>query len=774
MALADFTALSNDERLYLRSEGGPSETSSVVDGWPDSSGNSDATMANSATPAYVSDPGDGNGPVSRHTADNGFVYGYTTGATWTWFGAFDLTSVSGFHNVISDTGGSGTFDLYANGTTWTIDEAAGSATFGSAAATGTIYRMIVVRTASAVRVWINGVEQTLSSSITPTGTPSLVTAAYGGSGAPWDGDWYCHGVFSSDLSGSISALDAAIQEEIDGAVIELTAETGSFTETGVAAGLIADRAIAADTGSFALTGIAATLSPSGASLTAETGSFTETGIAAAFSVARNLVAETGTFTHTGVDAGLTTDATLAADTGSFTHTGQDATLTAGVMLAAETGAFTHTGVAATPVRSTLADAFDGSGALDNFQTIGAADLPDVSEAAGRYLAEVDDNTGNVTTFLDGDTGRFDYRWIAFPFDFTYRNIGVGVSAAATQTAPTYTTEDPYLFAGGHVNADPDNPTDLSQHFVVGLRGSTSFAGQGRTIEGKTTASASSSINSLNSNATDVLTGTRADIRIKGNADNSIQYFWSEPGAESWSEHTMPGSAPSWPDVVAVGIITYAFGTDLVPFVGTADGIEETPTPTLTAETGAFVETGQNATLAAALTMAAETAAFAHTGQNAGLSSGFNLAADTGSFAETGVDASLIAARSLTAEVGSVAHTGVAASLINARHLGADVGDFVHTGQDVTFSAGVALTADTGAFTETGQDAALQRGALLTAASGSFAWSGIAAALTASDLAAIASVTVSVSEPFTATAVASDPFTATAVVGEPFTATVAVT
>ena len=46
------------------------------------------------------------------------------------------------------------------------------------------------------------------------------------------------------------------------------------------------------------------------------------------------------------------------------------------------------------------------------------------------------------------------------------------------------------------------------------------------------------------------------------------------GTSTTAPATLPGQAPDYPNAVYVGLITYAFGTNGVPFVGTADAIED--------------------------------------------------------------------------------------------------------------------------------------------------------------------------------------------------------
>lgn len=148
----------------------------------------------------------------------------------------------------------------------------------------------------------------------------------------------------------------------------LTAESGSYTLTGQAAGLLAARTVVAEQGSYALTGQDATLTKS-ILLLAEQGSYALTGQSAGLFASRQLLAEQGAYALSGQDATLTytpagaytltansgsyalagQDAalllarTLVAAQGSYALTGQDATLSSGKILLAASGSYTLTG-----------------------------------------------------------------------------------------------------------------------------------------------------------------------------------------------------------------------------------------------------------------------------------------------------------------------------------------------------------------------------------------------------------------------------------------------
>ncbi len=128
----------------------------------------------------------------------------------------------------------------------------------------------------------------------------------------------------------------------------ITASTGSFTETGVAATLLANRLLAggAAPGSFTLTGISATLvvAAAGISLTVAPGAFTESGVTATLVTGRLLAggAVPGVFTETGFAATLAITArVLVAIPGAFALTGVAATLSVGGGAGGQTGPFAY-------------------------------------------------------------------------------------------------------------------------------------------------------------------------------------------------------------------------------------------------------------------------------------------------------------------------------------------------------------------------------------------------------------------------------------------------
>lgn len=218
------------------------------------------------------------------------------------------------------------------------------------------------------------------------------------------------------------------------------------------------------------------------------------------------------------------------------------------------------------------DSFDGTGDLVDYTTNNASALPNVARLSGRYHAELLDNTDNVTLHFNQDQGRLDAKRVEFPFEFIARNIGIGTTSDS-QVAPAH-QNDPYNFCGVQVHVlDLSSPN--SSHVVVGHRGPTGF-----TIEGKNTPNGSSAVNDIGANT---VPDGRADIRIVGNEDRTLTVYWQTPNldaenqADNWQLYNgtgnLPGTAPTYESEVYVGLITYAFFTTGVPFVGTCDQIE---------------------------------------------------------------------------------------------------------------------------------------------------------------------------------------------------------
>jgi hypothetical protein len=220
----------------------------------------------------------------------------------------------------------------------------------------------------------------------------------------------------------------------------------------------------------------------------------------------------------------------------------------------------------------LDDSFSGDGNLLRYTTNNASALPDVGRSDGRYRASLTDNSDNVTLHFNGDQGRLDAKLVEFPFDITVRNIGIGTQTNSQNAPPP--SGSIYVFAGVQVHAKNLDDTN-SSHVVVGHRGGTHY-----TIEGKNTVNGNSSVNDAGAN---IVGDGRADIRIVGTTSRTLTVYWQTPNAnpddqaDSWilyrGDGDLPGATPTYGKSVWIGLITYAFGNNGVPFVGTADAIE---------------------------------------------------------------------------------------------------------------------------------------------------------------------------------------------------------
>ena len=209
----------------------------------------------------------------------------------------------------------------------------------------------------------------------------------------------------------------------------------------------------------------------------------------------------------------------------------------------------------------------------NYTINNESSLPVVGKRCGRYYAELTDNSNNKTLHYHNDQGRLDGLLVSFPFECIVRDIGIG-TLDDPLTAPQPTDNYNYIFAGVQVHVvDLDDRN--SSHVVVGHRGENQY-----TIEGKNTLNGTSSVNDIGAN---MVPDGRADIRIVGNEDRTLTVYWQTPNhnvdstADGWNLYrgtgNLPGIAPSYGEQVYIGLITYAFYSKGVPFVGTANSIE---------------------------------------------------------------------------------------------------------------------------------------------------------------------------------------------------------
>jgi len=148
-------------------------------------------------------------------------------------------------------------------------------------------------------------------------------------------DWICNIIaFESAASGGYT----------------LTADGGTYTETGMAATLQYGRKLAAASVAYSLAGTAAGLAY-GRKLVSAPVAYDLTGVAASLEYGRSLSAAGDAYSWLGQAATLTynagtADYILTAEGGAYTETGQDATLTRTAVLAIDSAAYALTGTAA--------------------------------------------------------------------------------------------------------------------------------------------------------------------------------------------------------------------------------------------------------------------------------------------------------------------------------------------------------------------------------------------------------------------------------------------
>lgn len=132
-----------------------------------------------------------------------------------------------------------------------------------------------------------------------------------------------------------------------GGIFSINAGPGSYSITGIAASIIAQRMINAAFGSYSLSGIAASL-VSGKIVNAALGSYSITGIAASLLVARLINAGLGSYSVSGFSASLLANRLINAVPGVYNISGIDATFVyvpiTGFEIDAQSGTYDLTGL----------------------------------------------------------------------------------------------------------------------------------------------------------------------------------------------------------------------------------------------------------------------------------------------------------------------------------------------------------------------------------------------------------------------------------------------
>lgn len=227
----------------------------------------------------------------------------------------------------------------------------------------------------------------------------------------------------------------------------------------------------------------------------------------------------------------------------------------------------------------------------NGNTAGGANL-DVTQVGGRYFADVavhsEANSDNRLLWYLTQQGAGHFQLMDFPFEVHAYNIGIGLPGD-TQTVPepgVDTEADPWMFCGLCVHRADEGGTPeggfddtIFELTTAAHRGS--FAHY--TIELKESlVGGDQSIYDLeNDDAASDATGTvanaaplgRVDLRVVGTAGGATEWYYRQPGAETWLRIRQAGfRVPTYSGGRAwVGIVTYTFGAGSLNFVGTCDG-----------------------------------------------------------------------------------------------------------------------------------------------------------------------------------------------------------
>lgn len=153
---------------------------------------------------------------------------------------------------------------------------------------------------------------------------------------------------ASALSGGVAVVAAPTFQVTEGGAYILTADAATFTLTGNAAALRANRKFSATPASYAWTAQDASLLHA-RRLSAAVAEYTLTGNAATLKAARVLSAAAGSYAWTGNDATLSKSSSyaLTADAAAYSWTGQDAALRAARRLTATAASYAFTGNDAT-------------------------------------------------------------------------------------------------------------------------------------------------------------------------------------------------------------------------------------------------------------------------------------------------------------------------------------------------------------------------------------------------------------------------------------------
>lgn len=224
------------------------------------------------------------------------------------------------------------------------------------------------------------------------------------------------------------------------------------------------------------------------------------------------------------------------------------------------------------------DDFDGANgsALDagRWSTFNAGSTGGVTQQDGRYQNLIDDDggSGNTSLWFGSSQGRYDYQDPgSLSFEYVAHNCGIGQVGDPT-TAPAFVSNR-FKLCGILVHADGDDPgpdvftSQSYRGYFVGHRGSTQF-----TIEAKNNNAGTSNVTDEGADAAPL---GRADLRVVGNGDGTINFFYRQPGEGEgdWVAAVVPGFQNPEPFTLAnirVGLVAYKYTEFAANFVGVCD------------------------------------------------------------------------------------------------------------------------------------------------------------------------------------------------------------
>jgi len=250
------------------------------------------------------------------------------------------------------------------------------------------------------------------------------------------------------------------------------------------------------------------------------------------------------------------------------------------------------------------DAFNGTGPVNSqwlsHQNDGRVDS--IGNRAGYYSGDVLTNPGDITEWFHGLSGTYHYQTVAFPasgFDeFVIRGVGIG---PVGNPQGNHFSNGGFAFTGVMCHVD-NGFSSLDYEFaVVGHRGAATA-----TLECKSTLNGVSGVTDEGAN---VFTGTgvtHGDIRIRLMPDRTIEFAYSDLGANNWilinggTGATTVNNKPTFGATVNIGMIIYAQGTTELPFTGSFSSFERASTQQVTAPALSSTATINDITLSQSL------------------------------------------------------------------------------------------------------------------------------------------------------------------------------